>query len=213
MYSENLTARLPRRIETGRLILRRYSLDDVVWFDTMARRNRQHLARYESGNFVVGIDSAEIAAVIIKELIECWEEGSTFFLGAFLKSTGTREPARADSPDAAFVGQIYIGPVNWDLPEIEVGYFVDVNHEGHGYITEALRATIEWIFAHLGAHRIRLECDDTNRRSAAVAERCGFTREAHLRENKRNPDGSITGTYIYGLLRHEHYGTDDTPRP
>jgi RimJ/RimL family protein N-acetyltransferase len=218
VHDHDVTRPLPDRIETERLILRRYSADDVAWFDTMALRNRQHLARYESDNFVLSVNSPELAAIILQELIDCWDERSTFFLGAFLKPAPSGEQDLVSSTKAGagvpmFVAQIYIGPVNWDLPELEVGYFVDVAHEGHGYVTEALRATLDWIFAHLGAHRIRLECDDTNHRSAAVAERCGFTREAHLRENKLNPDGSITGTYIYGLLRREYPGTGDTPEP
>jgi aminoglycoside 6'-N-acetyltransferase len=36
-----------------------------------------------------------------------------------------------------------------------------------------------------------------------VAERCGFTQEGHLRETKRNTDGTISGTLYYGLLRRE----------
>jgi len=51
---------------------------------------------------------------------------------------------------------------------------------------------------------VRIECDDTNLRSIRVAERCGFVREAHFRENKRNPDGTITGTVVYGLLSREY---------
>jgi RimJ/RimL family protein N-acetyltransferase len=46
-----------------------------------------------------------------------------------------------------------------------------------------------------------MECDDTNQRSWKVAERCGFTREGHLRENKRHPGSPISGTYIFGLLK------------
>jgi ribosomal-protein-alanine N-acetyltransferase len=56
------------------------------------------------------------------------------------------------------------------------------------------------LFSQLHAHRVRLECDETNLRSIRVAERCGMTREGYLRENRRDPDGSFHGSYIYGLL-------------
>jgi RimJ/RimL family protein N-acetyltransferase len=36
-----------------------------------------------------------------------------------------------------------------------------------------------------------------------VAERCGLVRERHFRENKRNPDGTMSGTLVYGLLKSE----------
>ncbi len=58
-------------------------------------------------------------------------------------------------------------------------------------------------FEHLKAHRVRLERDDSNVRSYRVAERCGMVKEGHIRENKKNPDGTLSGTLHYGLLRSE----------
>jgi ribosomal-protein-serine acetyltransferase len=55
----------------------------------------------------------------------------------------------------------------------------------------------------LGAHRVSLRCDDTNLRSARVAERCGFTREGCLRETHANPQGGFSGDLLYGILRGE----------
>jgi aminoglycoside 6'-N-acetyltransferase len=46
-------------------------------------------------------------------------------------------------------------------------------------------------------------CNDTNTRSYRVAERCGFVREGHLRENHKHADGTFSGTFFYGLLRRE----------
>ncbi len=56
----------------------------------------------------------------------------------------------------------------------------------------------------LMAQRVCLECDDTNLRSIHVAERCGFVQEGHIRENKRNPDGTISGKLHYGMLKSEY---------
>ena len=99
-----------------------------------------------------------------------------------------------------FVAQIYIGARNWDLPEFELGYFADKDHEGRGYVTESIKETIPFIFNRLLAHRIRIECDDTNLRSIRVAQRYRFIKERHIREDKRAPDGCFTGTVLFGLL-------------
>jgi len=107
-----------------------------------------------------------------------------------------------------FVAQVYVGPVNWDLPEFEIGFFVDRDHQGQGYVTEAVQAAMGFIFEHLGAHRVRMECDDTNERSWRVAERCGMIREGHIRENKVNADGTLSGTLHFGLLREEFEALD-----
>ena len=137
------------------------------------------------------IGALEEAEVVVRELAAEWVARNCFFMGAFDKETG------------AFVAQVYVGPVRWEVPEFEVGFFADVNHEGQGYVTEAAKAALGFIFEHLKGHRVRLRCDDTNRRSWRVAERCGMVREGHLRENKRNADGTLSGTLIYGLLREE----------
>jgi len=78
------------------------------------------------------------------------------------------------------------------------------------YVTEAVKGALGFVFGPLGAHRVRLECDDTNLRSLRVAERCGFVREGHLRQNHRHADGSVSvsGTLHFGLLRAERTSTN-----
>jgi len=71
-------------------------------------------------------------------------------------------------------------------------------------MTEAVSATLKFIFQYLKAHRISAECDETNGRSIRVLERCGMVREGFLRENKRKADGTVSGTMHYGLLRKEY---------
>jgi aminoglycoside 6'-N-acetyltransferase len=182
---------IPSRIEAERIYLRRYEAGDGPWYYAMSQRNRRHLARYEAENVVMSIDSEEDAEVVVRELHAAWRARDCFFLGAF------------DRERDEFVAQVYVGPVNWDLPEFEIGFFADKDHEGQGYVTEAVRATLGFVFERLKAHRVRMECDDTNERSWRVAERCGLVREGHVRENKKNADGTLSGTLYYGLLRRE----------
>jgi len=148
--------------------------------------------RYESDNVVMQLKSQEDAENTVCELAELWEERKSIFIGAF------------DKQDEHFVAQIYVGAVNRDLPEFQIGFFVDRDYEGQGYVTEAVKATLGFVFHRLGAHRVSAECDETNTRSIGVLERCGMTREGLMRENKRNVDGSISGTLHYGMLKCEY---------
>jgi aminoglycoside 6'-N-acetyltransferase len=184
-----LLLEIPTRIETERLYLRCYRAGDGPWYYEMSQRNKLHLARYEPGNAVMTINTERDAEIAVRSFAAAWVARDAFFLGAFRRDTDE------------FVAQIYIGPSDWDLPEFEIGYFADVEHEGQGYVTEAAEATLRFVFEHLGAHRVRLRCDDANVRSFRVAERCGMIREGHIREDKRNADGSISGTLHYGMLR------------
>jgi ribosomal-protein-serine acetyltransferase len=182
---------LPTRFETERLYLRCYQAGDGPWFYAMSQKNRAHLMQYESENVVMNIQSEEQAEIVVRDLAADWVARNNFFLGVF------------DKKSDEFVAQVYIGPVKWDLPEFEVGYFADVEHEGQGFVTEAVKGALRFIFTTLQAPRIHLKCDDTNIRSWRVAERCGITKEGHFRENKKNPDGTFSGTFLYAMLRSE----------
>ncbi len=185
------TLEFPSPFESERLMMRSYRRGDGTWYYAMSLRNRAHLQRYEADNVVATIADEAAAAVLVGEFAEAWSKRAYFFIGAFEKQSGD------------FAAQVYVGPVNWNLPEFEVGYFADVAHEGKGYVTEAVHTTLKILFGQLGAHRVRLLCDETNLRSIRVAERCHMTREGLLRENRRNPDGTFTNSLIFGLLQRE----------
>jgi len=183
---------IPKRFETERLIVRRYEPEDAAWYYATGKKNRAHLERYESGNVIFNLKIEEEAESAIQGMVADWEARKYFFMGAFEKQS------------KRFVAQIYIGVTKGDLPEFDIGFFVDIDHEGKGHVSEAVKGSLRFIFENLRARRVRLECDDTNLRCMRVAERCGFVREAHFRENKLNPDGTISGTMVYGLLRREY---------
>lgn len=179
--------KLPEQIVTERLLLRPYRPEDGRWYAEMSARNRPHLARYEAGNPAMTIQSAEDAEAVLRAFATDWAERRAYFLGCFLKDGG------------AFAGQIYLGCLGWEPPEFALGYFADVEHTGQGYITEAAQAVLRLCFQHLGARRVRLECDDTNGPSARLAERLDFVLEEHLHKTHRWPDGSLSGTLRYTL--------------
>jgi aminoglycoside 6'-N-acetyltransferase len=182
---------IPTRIEAARIYLRSYQAGDGAWFYAMSQRNRAHLARYEADNVVMSVASEQDAEDLVRGLAADWKDQNCFFMGAFDRETDE------------FVAQVYVGPANRDVPEFEIGFFADKDHEGQGYVTEAVRAATGFIFEHLQAHRLRMECEDTNQRSLRVAERCGFLREGHFRENRRNADGTLSGTLHFGMLKSE----------
>ena len=186
---------LPERIETARLVLRPYRAGDGEAYCAACLRNKEHLLPFEKGNPALDVQTVADAESLVRQFAADWAARKHFFLGAWER--GTDE----------FVAQIYGGPVDGGLPEFAVGYWVDAPREGRGYVAEAVRGALAGlVFGSLGAHRARIECNETNERSWRVAERCGFTREGHLRQtrpNPRLPDGSYSGDYVYGLLRSE----------
>jgi ribosomal-protein-alanine N-acetyltransferase len=179
------------QITTPRLLLRPYRPADAVWFYPMSQAIKDHLRRFEAGNSIMTIETLAEAQAVLQRMADDWDAHNCFTLAAFEQLTGD------------FACQIYIGPLSWSLPEFTLGYIAEKDHEGQGYVTEAARAVLDFVFQTLNAQRLSVECDDTNQRSYHVAERLGMQREAHFRQNRRHPDGTLTGTYHYGLLRSE----------
>ena len=182
---------LPDRLHGSRVYLRPYQAGDGPLLYEVSRKNRDHLARYESENALLSIQTLADAEDLACALADEWHARRHFFLGVF------------DRDSDEFVAQIYIGPVDWDPPEFRMGYIADVNHEGQGYVSEAVRVVIAFLFSGLNAHRVRLDCADDNERSWRVAEACGFNRKGHIPHNKQLPDGTLVGTYLYQILRED----------
>ena len=153
-----LPMEMPTCFQSERLRLRRYEAGDGAWYYARGQKNRAHLARYESGNELMSVRGEEDAEVLVRRFVVDWLARKHFHLGAFEKGSGE------------FVAQICVGPTNWDLPDFHLGYLADCEHEGQGFVSEAARATLRFVFRHLGAHRVHGECDDTNVRSARVLE-------------------------------------------
>lgn len=97
--------------------------------------------------------------------------------------------ARADDTSAPSVG--------------EIGWAFGPSYAGRGFATEAATALVGLAFDHYPLHRVIAHLDPRNTRSAALCERLGMTREALLRRNWPERDGTWTDDAIYGLLREE----------
>jgi RimJ/RimL family protein N-acetyltransferase len=183
---------IPEFVETERLYLRSYKAGDGPMYYAASLRNRSHLAKFESGNILMHLKSEEHAEVTVRELAADWVARECFFIGIFEKETDE------------WVGQVYVGPTNWELPEFAIGFVADVNHEKKGYISEAVQRVLRMLFQDLGAYRVKSECDENNVRSIRLLERCGFRKEGHLVDNRKYPDGSFHGDFLYGMLRREY---------
>jgi RimJ/RimL family protein N-acetyltransferase len=56
----------------------------------------------------------------------------------------------------------------------DIGYWLRPEATGRGHATAAAAALVRVAFDALGAHTVRITCDERNERSAAVAARLGF---------------------------------------
>lgn len=84
----------------------------------------------------------------------------------------------------------------------EIGYILVPGNEGKGIARECVSALITHLFREEGFHRIFADVDPRNKRSNALLERLGFTREGHLRHTMKTHIG-WADTWLWALLSDE----------
>ncbi len=91
--------------------------------------------------------------------------------------------------------------MDWAVRRFEIGYWLRSSAQGNGYVSEAVLALTHLAFERLQARRVEIRMDDSNTRSRAVAERCGFELEGILRCDSLSPAGEPRNSCVYARLR------------
>jgi RimJ/RimL family protein N-acetyltransferase len=171
-------------IETERLLLRRYILNDID--DIVELMSHPSVAR-------VGTQVKASVAEVRKHIeqqnsLQPFELNKCFDLAIELKEEGK------------VIG--FLGLINKDHHQGEVGWALHVGYRRKGYATEAAGALISHGFKKLGLHRIFADCSSLNSPSLKVMERLGMRREGHLREAEFE-DGRWIDIIVYAVLADE----------
>jgi ribosomal-protein-alanine N-acetyltransferase len=87
-----------------------------------------------------------------------------------------------------------------------LGYWIGQRYAGAGLMQRAVEAIKLFVFDVQGLHRIEAACLPSNTRSIRLLEKCGFTREGHLR-NYLKIAGRWEDHYLYALLAEEWSGS------
>jgi RimJ/RimL family protein N-acetyltransferase len=104
-------------------------------------------------------------------------------------------------PGGEMAGHIeFFTPVSyWDAFELSYQLYDDA-FAGQGWITEAVRLLVDYLFATKKQHRIHLVIVPENVASCRIAEKCGFTLEGTVRGAFFN-DGRNQDVLLYSRLR------------
>lgn len=162
MFLEDLRARPIERIETERLILRR-------WRET----DREALARIhgdpEVTRFLPGVSTRAESDAFMDRAEARFGQGSTSFLAVESKE------------DGALLGGVGLALVRFAAPfapAVEVGWRLARSAWGRGFATEAAKAVLREAFARPGLAEVVSFTVPGNMRSRKVMERLGMSRDS-----------------------------------
>jgi ribosomal-protein-serine acetyltransferase len=99
-----------------------------------------------------------------------------------------------------FIGQASLQGIDWDLPKGELGYWINTESSGNGFMTEAIRELTRFGLELLHFKRIEIRVESTNVKSRSIAEKLGYTLEGILKNDDLSADGKqLTDTCIYAM--------------
>lgn len=187
--SDPLLLDLPTFIETDRLHLRPPQPGDGQAVFEAVEESRPELRRFLADRPWVAAEGSVASS-------ESWCRGSQ---AAFVARTHLSF-LLFDKGSGVLVGASSLHRPVWETPRVEVGYWGRTSRRGNGFVGEAVAALTDYAFNHIGAVRVEIFTDEMNTRARHVAERCRFTLEGVLRNERRAADGSLRNTCVYARV-------------
>ncbi len=174
----------PLRLESPRLVLRHFKASDVPTL--LAYRSDPEVARYQGWSSLTEAQAQNFIEVQSAQPVGVPHE----WLQIALELKGTRE---------------HIGDLALKVDgarQAEVGYSLNRDFQGHGYMTEAVTTLLDFLFTTLELHRVTAKTDIRNGRSIHLLERLDFRQEGHFIEGFYLK-GEWISEYLYALLARE----------
>lgn len=180
-----ITHKGTQTIHTERLILRQFTVDDAKgMFENWAKDER--VTRYLTWEPHQSPEET-------KQLLEAW-------CGDY------ENPNRYNwviEYQGAPIGNISVVRIDERSEYAELGYCLGHAYWNQGFMPEAVRAVLEFLFAEVGVNRVGICHAVKNPASGRVAQKCGLTFEGTKREYFKKSTGEFLDISDYGILRRE----------
>ena len=163
-------------IETERLILRRFTMEDA---EAMYRNwaSDDLVTRYVTWPTH---ESVEISRMVLADWSSHYCEDDFYNWAIILKENGP-EP----------IGNIAACRIREETLCVTMGYCMSRAHWGKGIMTEALKAVVDFFFDQVGCNRIDADHDIENPASGRVMEKAGMRFEGTARQGGRTNRGIV----------------------
>jgi len=175
-----------RTIETERLILRKWQLEDLDDFYEYAQNpNVGPMSGWEPHS------SKEMSLNVLKCYIEHDERWAIE-----LKGNGKVIGSVKVCPDENR-GKYYNAKY--------ISFVLSADYWGNGYMTEAVKNVLMYLFEEINIDLVSAFHYPHNVRSKRVLEKCGFEYETTIKDGQKIYSGQIFDTVCYSILRSEYH--------
>lgn len=176
----------PDRIETTRLVLRTWRMEEAPLLRAALNESVDHLRPWIPWAKAQPT-TVEDARARVAEWTGKWQKGEEFVYAVF------------DTAETRLIGGAGLFP-RVARDGLEIGYWIRLGEVGWGYATEATHALTKVGLRVPGVVRIQIHCDPANLPSRRVPERLGYRLVEPIR-TEREPDGTLRETVVYEMMR------------
>lgn len=171
-------------METERLIIRGAKSDDAS--DIYKIRNSEYVLKY---NAMKALTFEEVMEEVVKDSAS----SDAFYLE--LKET------------ESVIGTIYLeqDTLRYGVNSLGLSYYLCEDYSSKGYMTEALRKILQYVFEERGAEVLTVRAFKDNVASIRLIEKLGFTYEGCLRKCVKGYQDIIYDDMVFSMLKEEYY--------
>ena len=177
-------------ISTSRVLIRPPTVKDAKLMHDALKKSIRELKKWMP--WAQELASLEDTRYFLRQAESTWSRGP--------EENVERSLIILDPSQKQFIGSTGIKPLNLFVPSYEVGYWVNVEHVGQGYITESINALTRYLFQELRANRVEINCEHINEKSCKVAERLNYPLEGVLVNHRMTANNQkLTNTKLYAM--------------
>lgn len=174
-------------ISFDRYTIRPLEESDLLAYFKLVETNRKRLEDFFTGT-VSRTKDLEATKVFLAEIV-AKREAKLYF--PFVVE---------DNQTHDFIAFLDLKNVDWSIPKTEIGCYTDEQFAGKRITSRAMQLFVDYCFEHYKLKKIFLRTYQSNQAAQALAEKCGFEIEGHIRMDYKTTSGEIVDLIYYGRL-------------
>ncbi len=186
-----------KKIETERLILQPYMVQNYRAVFQLIQKNKPRLI-HSFPNMLSATETEAATKDFVQQKIFDWNKNKSFAYHLLLKE------------NHQLVGHFNIKDIDWKNKECELAYFIDVDFEKKGYVSEAIHKILRLAFLFLEMQHVTARVVTSNLASQRVLQKNGMQYEGTFYNAYTTYDLQLVDTYRYGISKDDFLKTATT---
>ena len=170
-------------LESDRLVFRKFELSDAE--NIFEIRSNKKVMQFMDSDLH---KSVEVSNQFIHQNLNLYKNKSGIFWAIINKKSNE------------FIGDFSFWKIDHKNSRGEIGYSLNPEYWGNGYMSETIGTIIDFGFNQLKLHSIEANINPKNDKSKKLLLKSGFIKEAYFRENYYH-NGKYLDSEIYSLLK------------